>query len=125
MTEKEIKIEQFHSVRPTKYPLVEHLEIKQELSRERLTYEMSLMLTLRSSNDSDSSRLVLSFSKVRNLKLNPENAEISFSLLLILPMNEGWEDVSFRVFNDEQNVEFSFFCDDFEANLVDSQGTIV
>jgi hypothetical protein len=120
MTKKEIKIERFHSMRPTDYPIVEHLEINQAVSRDRLTYEMSLTLTLRSPNDSDNSRLVLSFSKVRNLKLDPENAELSLSRLLILPKNEGWEDVNYIVFNDEQDVEFSFVCDGFEANFVNT-----
>ena len=118
MTKKELKIEQYHSIRPTRYPIVEHMQVDQEVSRERSIYNLSLVITLRSRSESDASRLLLSFSKVRNLRLNPENAEISFSLLTIVPVIDGWEEVSFKVFNDEQDIEFSFFCDDFEANLV-------
>lgn len=117
MKEKaETKIERYNQLRPTKYNVVENMSIDQQVFGEQST---SLSLTMRSRDTSISDHLVLSFSKVRNLQFDPDGSEIFFSLLRILPVNDGWEHVRFRVFNDEQDLEFSFFCDDFEAIVVE------
>ena len=117
MKEKaETKIERYNQLRPTRYNLVENMSIGQDLFGDK---SMSLSLTMRSRDTSIRDHLVLSFSKVRNLQFDPDGSEIYFSLLTILPVNDGWEDVRFRVFNDEQDLEFSFFCDDFEAIVIE------
>ena len=118
MKEKaEIKIERYNELRPTNYPVVENMSIDQDLFFDR---SMSLSLTLRSRDISIKNHLELSFSKVRDLQFDPDGSEISFSLLRIVALNDGWEDVQYKVFNDEQDLEFSFLCDDFEATLFEN-----
>ena len=117
MNRKDSKIERYQSLRRAGHSIVEKFTLEQQIPDGWNGYEMTLMLTLRTRSNSDTSRLVLSFSKVRDLRLDPRNSEINFSLLTIVPMNDGWEGVNFRVFNDEQDIDFSFLCDDFEANL--------
>ena len=113
----ERKIERYNELRPTNYPVVENMSIDQDLFFDR---NMSLSLTLRSRDISTKNHLELSFSKVRNLQFDPDGSEIRFSLLTIVAVvDDGWEDVRFKVFNDEQDLEFSFLCDDFEAALVE------
>jgi hypothetical protein len=110
------KIAAYHNLKPLKYSTVEKLTIDQPI---RDGGRMFLVLTLRSRNEADRSRLVLSFTKVRNLKLDPYNSYLDFSLLLIVGLDDGWEEVNYKVFNDEQDVEFSFICDDFTAAIED------
>jgi hypothetical protein len=100
------------------YTIVEKFTLDQQIPDEWNSYGLALALTLRKRSNSDARRLGLSFSQVRDLRLDPGNSEISFSLLRIVPMNDGWEGVNFKVFNDEQDVDFSFLCEDFEVNLL-------
>lgn len=115
MSERQTKIAIYNSLHPLDYTFLEHLALDQC----HRPYELSLYITLLNRRESGGKRLALSFSKVRNLRLNPEQSELSFSLLSIVPFNDGWEDVNFKVFNDEQDVEFSFYCSDFTAKVIE------
>ena len=117
--EKKTKIEHYYGLRPTRYPVVENLSIDQQISDPIHVGELSLSITLCSRDNSDVRRLVLLFSRVRNLRLNPGGFALAFSFLNIVSVDDQWEGVSFKVFEDEQ--ELDFLCDDFEATLVESQ----
>jgi len=112
MNKKERNLEEFRTLKGSDYSVVEELTLHQQLPDGWNTYELRVDLTLRNRDDSEG-RLALSFSKVRNFRFNPRGSELYFSLLTILPVNDGWEDVNYKVFNAEQDVEFSFFCNDF------------
>lgn len=118
MTNKELKIEQYYSIQPTKYSIIERLQIDQEVSYENHLYQLSLVITLRTTDDSDANRLVLSFSKVRELHLSPGISALQLSFLNIVHVDGQWEDVNYKVSESEQDIEFSFLCDDFTATVV-------
>lgn len=120
MTNKELKIEQYQALQPIKYSIVEHFRVDQEVSRENDLYQLSLVLTLRSTSDFEVSRLILHFSKVRELHLSLGISALQFSFLNIVPVDGQWEDVNYKVFESAQDVDFSFFCDDFTAAVTES-----
>lgn len=120
MNSKEIAVKEYYNLKPNNFPIVESLQINQRISHEEHIFEMSLLLAMRSVDDTDVRRLELTFCDVRNLRLNQENAAITFPSLLIEPSNDQWERVNYRVFESEQDVDFAFLCDSFTAKLSSS-----
>ena len=112
MMQKQTKIDEYFSLRPTEYSVVERLCVEQDTFG-----QMSLTLSLFKRDKSEPERLILSFSKVRNLVVNPDGFQLALSFLNIIPVDDQWEDVNFRVFEDEQGMEFSFICNDFECEI--------
>jgi hypothetical protein len=113
MRKKEEKVAAYFELRPLEYPVVEELRLNQGLSG-----ELNIALTMMSRKDVDPTRLHLTFSKVKKFRLDIGPSELYFTFLNIMPMNDQWEDVNYKVFEDDQGTDFSLLCDDFDAELL-------
>ena len=84
------------------------------------TQTISLELT----NDQESETIVLTFSGVCELKVDGLHPGGTCYLQILSIASYQLEDISYRVSNDEQDLELSFYCKDFEIRrLGDGQSS--
>lgn len=114
MTTKQEKVDEYFRLQPTKYSYVEKLELLQNG-----VGETTVVLLLGVTDAPLAGKLSLTFSKARNFSLDATDTALQFSLLNIVAVDDQWEDVNFRVFEDDQGLDCSFICADFTAQLID------
>jgi hypothetical protein len=118
MTDYERALEHYQSLDPTLFDVLDRFEVCQNHSSEDEQYEISLEIRLRSleNEEDDLRRLRLSFSGVRNLKVDFQGF-MHFPLINIRSIRHyQWEKLNYEV-EDAENNTFSFVCKDFEAFL--------
>lgn len=114
------KIKEYHSLCPGDFRVVSRIGIVQRIFPEVDTPELTLELDLTSETGNDSRRLALSFTGVRNLRLQqPSWSLFQMTTLQIMSIAEDqWEGLKYKVRDDEED-SVSFTCSDFEAHLED------
>jgi hypothetical protein len=122
MTAKDVKIDYYYSLKPTDFPLLEKLELYQNVPPQQSPSDLSLKIELRPDNTEDNRRLYLSFEGVVNLRLVPWSSFVQFSLIEIKPISDRqWEHLKYEVGEIEENT-LSFLCRDFNAAISDGKG---
>ena len=117
MSREDTEIEQYYSLRPTDFHDIERVEIRQ--TNASGTMSVTLQIELRAKEVADTRRLILSFRGVKNLTFIPSEVSVLYIsfLQIVSTENRQWEGVNYRVFESEQDAEFSFFCQDFDAEV--------
>ena len=112
------KVAQFISLKPTTFHRVVLLEVRQGSMEDE--YETHLKMELRPSDPQDKRRLILSCEGVRTMNLvTPDDSLFYFVSLQIRSIREDqWEGLNYKVYEDEQDSEFMFYCYDFTAKVV-------
>lgn len=117
MTKKDVKIEHYYTLKPTRFTVLDRLELSQAVPPRQSPSDLSLQIVLRSGKNTDDSRLCLSFSGVVSLRLVPASSFVQFPFLDIRSIGDRhWENLRYEVEDAEGN-SLSFFCKDFEATL--------
>ena len=110
-------IDRYEAIKPSQFRVLTRMTIEQNVS-EGGYLEIALEIELRSEDESEHRRLALSFAGVRNLNFRPWISPIRFSPLQICLITDlQWEGVSYKVFEGEQDTEFSFLSREFEVEL--------
>lgn len=118
MTDHEKIIEHYKSLDPTRFDILDKFEVYQprRSGDEQHVIELQIWLRMLENEDDDLRRLRLSFSGVRNLKVDFQGF-IHFSQINIRSIHHyQWEKLNYEV-KDEENRTFSFVCASFEASL--------
>ena len=120
MTQDDPHIKSYHALGPGHYNVLTKLEVRQPPEE---FPEVTLELTLRSSDLTDNRALVLTFFKVWDLRYVPgEYPPFYQTPLSIFAVREpGEETGSYRVFDSESGNDFSFLCVSFTA-MVQTSG---
>lgn len=120
MTDDESALQQYQLLDPTRFDILDRIEVRQPHRSEDEQHVVSLELWLRmQENEEDNlQRLRLRFSGVRNLKVNFQGFML-FPLLHIRSIRHyQWEKLNYEV-EDAENQALSFVCKSFEASLVE------
>jgi hypothetical protein len=118
MTDHEKIIEQYKSLDPTCFDILDRFEVYQPCRSEDEQHVVSLQIWLRmlENENDDLQRLQLSFSGVRNLKVDFQGF-MHFPRIHIRSIHHyQWEKLNYEV-EDVENRTFSFVCATFEASL--------
>ena len=112
------KIELYHSFKPTRFPVLDRLELRQNTVNSRGGVALNIELTLRSDDENDQNRLTLLFVGVRDLQFEPKIQPIQFGFIQVVSIHDyQWQDVHYKVVESEQDVKFSLLCDDITVTL--------
>ncbi len=115
MTQVDETIASYSALRPINFHDLERLEVRQ--GKRDGVQEIILEIELRARNATDNRRLLLTFTGVTEFKYFPPNVFAFSSLEIISIRDRQWEGLNYRVFESEQDTDFSFFCRDFSVCL--------
>lgn len=110
------EIEKYESLNPGDFPILERLQFEQSDRSE--SYAMRLQAVLRSPDKAEKRRLCLSFTNITEFRFEPGVVPVRLWPLIINRVDPQWQDIKFRISHTEQDVEFSFYCCDFIAELI-------
>jgi len=118
MTDHDKILEHYESLDPTRFDILDKFEVHQPRRSGDEQHIVSLQLWLRmlENEDDDLRRLRVSFSGVRNLKVDFQGF-MHFPRIHIRSIHHyQWEKLNYEV-EDVENRTFSFVCAAFEASL--------
>ena len=109
MTQYEKRLEHYQSLNPTIFDVLGRFEIHQDHRSDDESHEVSLYITLRplENEEDDLRRLHLSFSGVRNLKVNFQGFMLIPLIRIRLIRDYQWERINYEVEDTEEHT-FSF-----------------
>lgn len=114
MEDKDEKIEYYWSLKPARFPTLGKLELRQQFEEGA---NQDLTLELLPSEPQHEGHMVLAFTGIRELRFVPGTWSIVPVHLDFIPIpDRQWEHVHYRVL-DYENLDFSFYCDDFTVRL--------
>ena len=111
-------IDAYYALYPTRYTLLERLNIRQGTSNEANDFAVSLEIELRHKEIKDQ-RMILFFEGVRNISFTPPKQSVLQVIQLeIVPIESyGWESVKYSVQEVESEV-LSFLCVSFITKVI-------
>ncbi|SRR6266699_2599603 len=120
MDEKDETIDYYYSLKPTDFPILERLDIHQDVPYQGRPVELSLEIRMRPPSDTDRRRLLLSFQGVRDLRLiQPSWSEFHMSLIEINSIrSQQWENLNYQV-KETEEASLSFLCKHFDTTIED------
>lgn len=124
MIEKDPKIERYYSLDPTRFSVLERLEVCQSHFPGEQP-DLSLKIELLPPARDDERKLLLSFSGVRGLRFEQEATSLLQMVFITIDSikGNGWEGLNYEVREEEEN-SLSFVCQSFDAFLEDNLGKI-
>jgi hypothetical protein len=106
--------EDFWAHRPGEFPLLCRFDLRHDRDGAGAEW-LTLNLELRPGEPSDMRYLLLTFTDVHGLRFIPEGLfPIPLYLEILDIRDRHWDGVSYQVFNQEQDVELSFYAREFE-----------
>ena len=117
MEESDPLLVEYHALHPTRFPIVERLELRQQLSLGGAPPSLELYLEMCSESGDQSGRLLFRFSGVTGLRLSHQYSLLQLPLLEIRSIKERqWEGLNYKVRGSDEQI-LSFYCRDFVATL--------
>lgn len=108
-------LDKYYALRPTLYRRILRFELSQSNSEE--ANSMTLQIDLESSQSRNRPFLRLTFYEVRDFRYVP--GYWSFANIEITSLKERqWDRKNYRVFEAEQDTDFSFTCASFETKVI-------
>lgn len=113
----------YHSLEPTFFDILDRFSVSQHHWSEDKRNEIVLEIRLRrlENEEEDSRRLRLSFTGVKDLKLNLAGFLLFPHIAVRSIRHYQWERLNYEV-EDAENQTFSFVCKTFEASLEEEEG---
>lgn len=115
-------IRAYQALNPTLFDVLDRFDLSQHSHADH-QHELSVELWLRmyESEDEDPRRLRLTFEGVRNLTTTFQGFTLLPRIAIRSIRDRQWEHLHYEVKDDEGNT-FSFFCRDFQAQIVETKG---
>ncbi len=120
MSTAKSKIDEYHLLRQSRFPIVKRIELTQCLPEREGGSALRLTMELTTS-DGDKGSMILTFDNVRQLRLLQSNWSVIQAPLLEIKdiSSRQWENMVYEIVDREHGV-FSFCCSDFVAKVLDS-----
>lgn len=115
------KTDHFHALSPYRYKFVEELHISQyQPSTPNGECSVFVQLVARQEQSNGKIKLRLKFHDVTDLKIRPGDGKMTCQLDIRSIKSYHWHSKNYRVV-EEENGLISFFCNDFQADLIEEQ----
>jgi hypothetical protein len=117
MTEIDSRLEEYHSLDPKRFSILERFEVRQSHPPADQP-EISLQIELSSPIEDEERRLLLSFFGVREFRLKQEASSLLQMTLITIESigRDGWEGLNYRAREEEEDSLF-LYCRDFSPSL--------
>lgn len=115
-------ISAYQALNPTLFDVLDRFDLSQHYHSDQ-QHELSIELWLRmfENEDEDSRRLRLTFEGVRNLTTAFQGFTLLPRIAIRSIRDYQWEHLKYEV-KDEEGNTFSFFCRDFQAQIIETRG---
>ena len=122
MNNAEQKVQRYHALKPLRYDVLVQVELCSELPPATDPPELTLYMRLQETSARAPRQLCLTFQGVADLKLKELGGMMQMTQLDITRIHSWqWEGLDYHVTDAEEGT-ISFYCRDFQAEVVELQG---
>src|SRR5690349_3292924 len=111
-------VERYNALRPLVFSWLSRFDLRHDRDNDG-DEGLCLNLEMLPTAPTDARRLVLMFTGVRGVRFTPAEGMLPIRLYLEIHAisDRHWENISYQVFNAEQDVELSFYAEGFQFRL--------